>query len=60
MRELEDKCPICGYKYCYDKEYENCDRYQGNGKEMFFNMVTNFEVFNKVILKHLIKQNKKK
>lgn len=47
MIELEDKFPICGYKYCFPSEdYENCDRYQGKSKEMFFNMVTDFEAFN--------------
>lgn len=47
MAEFEEKCPICGYEYCFGKDFENCERYQGDGKEMFFNMVTDFEAFNK-------------
>ena len=47
MAELKDKCHICGYEYCHGKDFEDCDRYQGDGREMFFNMVTDFEAFNK-------------
>jgi hypothetical protein len=47
MAEFEETCPICGYEYCYGKDFENCEQYQGDGKEMFFNMVTDFKALNK-------------